>query len=134
VTTTRSVAIAAALTVAVGGCALWSSPPRPSPLLERADRLAQDGSWEGAVVAYGDYLNQHPTGPSARRAATNRDTLRALLSARTELVRLREELARLREDVSRRDGELVRVRQETDRLKADLERLKQVDLKLERRK
>jgi hypothetical protein len=40
----------------------------------------------------------------------------------------------LREDLARRDSDLVRVRQEADRLRTDLERLKQIDLKLERRR
>ena len=124
---------AATLIVTAGGCATWPQV-RSNPMLDRADRLAQEGAWEEAVTAYGEYLTHHPTGAAAPRAAANRDTLRALLTARAELARLREELARLRDDVSRRDSELVRVRQEADRLKADLEKLKQVDLKLERRK
>jgi hypothetical protein len=129
----RPLVAAAALAIAAGGCALWG-PTRGHPMLERADRLAQDGAWEEAASAYGAYVVRYPTGPAVRRAATNRDTLRALLNARAELARLREELARLRDDVARRDGDLARARQETDRLRADLEKLKEVDLKLERRK
>lgn len=121
------------LLVALAGCTIWSSP-RGIALLDRADRLARDGSWEEAVTAYGEYLRHHPREEGAPRAAANRDALRALLTARAEAVRLREELARLREELARRDSDLGRVRQESDRLKADLEKLKQVDLKLERRK
>jgi hypothetical protein len=113
---------------------MWSPPPRKVVMLERADRLAHEGSWEEAVTAYGEYLTSHPTGEAAPRAAASRDTLRALLAARAEAAKLRDELARVREELARRDGDLVRVRQEADRLKADLEKLKQVDLKLERRK
>ena len=137
---TRSprVRVVAVLVVALGGCSTWSPAPSPSPpgvaMLERANRLAREESWEEAVTAYGDYLAYHPAGEAAPRAAASRDSLRALLSARAEAARLREELLRLREELARRDGDLVRVRQEADRLKADLEKLKQVDLKLERRK
>lgn len=124
-----------AVVIALGGCA-WIPHTRNTgaPLLDRADRLARDGSWDEAVIAYNDYLTQYPEAKGAPRATANRDTLRALLSARAELSRLREELTRLREDLNRRDGELVRVRSEADRLKADLEKLKQVDLRLERRR
>jgi hypothetical protein len=97
-------------------------------------RLAHEGPWEEAVTVYGAYLSRHPTGEGAPRAAASRDALRALLTARAEATKLHEDLARLREALARRDTELVRVRQESDRLKADLEHLKQVDLKLERRK
>ena len=122
---------ASLLIVAVGGCA-W--PTRSASTLDRADRLAREGALDDAVMAYGDYLAEHPNGDGAVRAAASRDTLRALLGARSELGRLKDELARLREDLVRRDTELVRVRQEADRLKSDLERLKLIDLKLERRK
>jgi hypothetical protein len=119
--------------VAVAGCATWT-PPRGVVLLDRADRLAREGSWEEAMSAYGEYLRHHPKGDGAPRAAASRDALQALLTVRAEAARLREDLARLREELARRDSDLVRVRQESDRLKTDLEKLKQVDLKLERRK
>jgi hypothetical protein len=126
---------------AVGGCALLPSIQPGSSLLERADRLSREGSFEAAVAAYSEYLAQYPGSEAAPRVRASRDTLRALLSAReelarsqAELVRLREDIARLRDDLARRDHDLVRVRQESERLKTDLERLKQIDLKLERRK
>ena len=130
----RRVIAGGALVVAVGGCASWPLVRTAQPMLENADRLAHEGAWEEAVVAYGEYLAQHPRAEEAPRAAASRDALRALITARAELSKAREELARLREEITRRDGELGRVRQETDRLKRDLEKLKQVDLKLERRK
>ena len=132
-TRARRVLAAAALLVSVTGCAS-RTPSGGVALLERADRLAHEGSWEEAVTVYGAYLSRHPTGEGAPRAAASRDALRALLTARAEAAKLREDLARLREALARRDSELVRVRQESDRLKADLENLKQVDLKLERRR
>ena len=123
----------ATLLVALAGCTAWHSP-RGGALLDRADRLAREGSWEEAVGVYGEYLRHHPRGEGAPRAVANRDALRALLTARAEAARLRHELAQLRDELAQRDSDLVRARRESDRLKADLEQLKQVDLKLERRK
>ena len=126
---------------AAGGCAWLPSMQQGGAQLERADRLSREGSFEGAVAAYNEYLTQYPGSEAAPRVRASRDTLRALLNAReelarsqAELVRLREDLARLRDDLARRDHDLIRVRQESERLKIDLERLKQIDLKLERRK
>jgi hypothetical protein len=139
----RARLVAVMLVAAVGGCA-WSPRWRPDPdvaALERADDLARGGAWEEAVRAYGAYLAQYPDSDMAPRAAASRDTLRALLTARAELVvqrvelaRQRDELLRLREELLRREHDLVRTRQEADRLRTALERLKQIDLKLERRK
>lgn len=135
--------VALVLVAAVGGCA-WVPLKRVSPgaaALERADDLAREGAWEDAVKAYGAYLARYPDVETASRAAASRDTLQALLTARAELAVQRDELARqgaeltrLREELFRRDHDLVRVRQEAERLKTDLECLKQIDLKLERRK
>ena len=126
---------------AAGGCAWLPSMQQGGALLERGDRLSREGSFEGAVAAYNEYLTEYPGSEMAPRVRASRDTLRALLNAReelarsqAELVRLREDLARLRDDLARRDHDLIRVRQESERLKIDLERLKQIDLKLERRK
>jgi len=129
----RRLVATATLLVSMTGCAVWV-PPRGVALLDRADRLAREGAWDDAVTAYGEYLRHHPAAQGAPRAAASRDALRALLTARAEATRLREELWRLQEELAQRDGDLVRVRQESDRLKTDLEKLKQVDLKLERRK
>jgi hypothetical protein len=125
-----TLAVVAALT---GACATWPFA-RGQATLDRADRLAREGAWQEAAAAYDEYLARHPHAASAPRAAASRDTLVALLAARAELVRLRGEFGRLREDLARRDSDLVRVRQEADRLRTDLERLKQIDLKLERRR
>jgi uncharacterized protein (DUF3084 family) len=129
----RRVVAMATLLAVVAGCAA-SSPARGVVLLDRADRLAREGTWDEAVRAYGEYLRHHPEGEGAPRAAASRDALRALLTTRAEAARLREDLTRLREELARRDSDLVRVRQESERLKAGLEKLKQVDLKLERRR
>jgi succinate dehydrogenase/fumarate reductase flavoprotein subunit len=129
----RGLAAVSLLVVAAGGCAGWPLA-RGHDVLERADRLAREGAWEDAAGAYGEYLARFPEAAAAPRAAASRDTLTALLAARAELARLREEIARLRDDLTRRDSDLVRVRQEADKLRADLERLKQIDLKLERRR
>lgn len=123
----------AAMVLSAGGCA-------GGPLavgradLDRADRLAREGAWERAAAAYGDYALRYPHAEAAPRAEASRDTLNALLAARTEVARLRAEMSRLRDDLARRDGDLLRARQEADRLKSDLERLKEIDLKLERRR
>lgn len=124
---------AVVIVLVVGGCARGPSVNGPA-VLDRADRLTREGAWEEAVGAYGVYLERFPHSEAAPRAAASRDTLTALLAARTELRRLREELARLREELARRDSDLVRVRQEADRLRTDLERLKEIDFKLERRR
>ena len=129
----RRLAVLALVTLMLAGCASWPFRSAPSKL-ERADRLAREGAWEQAATAYGEFLARYPTAPEAPRAAASRDTLAALLAARAELNRLREEIGRLRDDVARRDLDLVRVRQEADRLRTDLERLKEIDLKLERRR
>ena len=129
----RSIAAASVLLLAVGGCA-GLPPARGDAALDRADRLAREGAWAEAAGAYGEYLERFPAGAAAPRAAASRDTLTALLAARVELARLREEMARLRDDLARRDSDLVRVRQEAEKLRDDLERLKQIDMKLERRR
>ncbi|HEU4369776.1 MAG TPA: hypothetical protein VFV05_16260 [Methylomirabilota bacterium] len=124
---------ASVIALVAGGCA--AAPVAPGPtVLDRADRLTREGAWEQAAGAYGEYLQRFPESEAAARAAASRDTLTALLAARAELLRLREEISRLRDEVARRDSDLVRVRQEADKLRADLERLKQIDLKLERRR
>lgn len=129
----HGIVAASALMLAAGGCAPWTSP-RGNAALIRADGLVREGAWEQAATAYEQYLKRYPDAEAAPRAASSRDTLTALLGARGELARLREEVERLRENLTRRDEDLVRVRQEADRLRIDLERLKQLDLKLERRR
>jgi hypothetical protein len=60
---------------------------------------------------------------------------------RWELIRLRNEQRRLREELNRREGDLARTREElaarqaeAQRLRDDIERLKQIDLRLERKR
>jgi hypothetical protein len=106
----RAVVGVALVGLVAGGCASWTFWRPGQPLLDRADRLAREGAWEEAAAAYGEFLTRHPHADAAPRAAASRD------------------------DLARRDNDLVRVRQEADRLKTDLERLKQIDLKLERRR
>jgi septal ring factor EnvC (AmiA/AmiB activator) len=136
------------LMVVTAGCASWPLGSGGVALLSRADHQAREGAWEEAVATYDEYLTRYPDASSAPRALESRDTLASMLMARKELTRLRTEvmqlraeLAQLRDDLNRRDGDLVRTRQElatrqaeADRLRADLERLKQIDLRLERRR
>ena len=136
------------LMATTAGCATWSLSDAGSTLLARADHQAREGAWEDAVATYDEYLARYPDASGAPRALQSRDTLAEMLVARNELTRLRAEvvqlraeLAHTRQDLTRREGDLVRTRQElatrqaeADRLRADLERLKQIDLRLERRR
>ena len=136
------------LMATTAGCATWPLGGAGSALLARADHQAREGAWEDAVATYDEYLARYPDASAAPRALQSRDTLAEMLVARNELTRLRAEvlhlradLAQAREDLTRREGDLVRTRQElatrqaeADRLRADLERLKQIDLRLERRR
>jgi predicted Zn-dependent protease len=101
----------------LAGCAPWWPP---ATLLERADRLVQQGDYASAVRTYDELLAKYPDDPAARRALTSRDAVAGLLEARKEL--------------AARDGELTRLRQEVERLREDLENLKKLDLRDERRR
>ena len=142
------------LFVLISGC--MSMPiVGPTLLLTRADRLAREGAWHGAVASYDEFLVRFPDDNAAPRVLESRDTLAAMLLARAELARRREEVDRLRdeltklgeeggwlrEELDRREWDLARARQdlaarqaEAERLRLDIERLKQVDLKLERKR
>lgn len=124
----RRFGVALLLVPLLAGCASGSVWPfaRPPAALARADRLAEQGDYAGAVAAYDEFLAEHAADAEAARVRVSRDTLAAILANREEMARLRQELARLREDLARREGDLAR-------LKADLERLKEIDLRLERR-
>jgi chromosome segregation ATPase len=136
------------LMATTAGCATWPFAGAGTALLSRADHQAREGTWEDAVATYDEYLARYPDASAAPRALETRDTLAAMRVARSELKRLgtevmqlRAELAQVREDMTRREGDLARTRQElatrqaeADRLRADLERLKQIDLRLERRR
>jgi hypothetical protein len=144
--------------------ALSPSPP-PSPaalLLTRADSLLEQGSYEAAMEAYGDFAREYPGDGATPRARATRDLLGSLSATSTEVHRINAEVLRIREqaedserelnqlrrELVARESELNRVRQEladrqaelarlvaeTERLRTDLEKLKNVDLRLERRR
>jgi len=141
---------------AIAGCASSSPPTRPSTvLLGKADRLASQGQYTGALEAYGEIVTKYGETDEAAHARSSRDILTSLLAARAqvarltaemkaheaELARAREQAATAREQGAARDGELSRARQEiarlaaeADRLRTDLENLKKIDIDLERRR
>jgi TolA-binding protein len=138
------------------------APSPSSLLLARADRLLVQGDYDEARRAYGDFASQYPDDGATPRALATRDALDVLAASGEELARINadaaqlrqqiegseRELARLRRDLSARDSEVARVRQElaerqaeltrlsteAEKLRADLEKLKNVDLRLERRR
>lgn len=116
------------------GCATWPFAGPSTTMLAKADRLAADGDYRSAIVAYDAFLAQHSDDSNAPRARASRDAVASVLTTRDEIGRLQQELGRMREELAKRDGDLARVRQEAERLRADLERLKQIDLQLEKRK
>jgi chromosome segregation ATPase len=117
-------------------------------MLAKADRLAADGEYHSAIVAYDAFLARYADDAKAPRARVSRDAVASVLMTRGEIARLQQELVRAREELAKRDGELAkrdgelakrdgelaRLRQEAERLRADLERLKQIDLQMEKRK
>lgn len=141
------VAVAA---LALGGCATawWPFADRATTLLDDGDRLVERGDYERALATYDELLRTYPDSGAARRARGSRHAVQGLVAARAEIARLRgeidardAELQRLRQRLSSREAELGRVRQElgarqaeAERLRADLERLKQIDMRLERRR
>jgi len=118
------------LGVLLAGCAVGPS----TTMLAKADRLAAEGDYRAAVVAYDAFLARYADDAKAPRARGSRDAVTSVLTTRDEIARLQHELARMREELAKREGDLARVRQEAERLRADLERLKQIDLQLEKRK
>jgi hypothetical protein len=139
---TRALA-AALLVVTVAGCASWTWWPfRPAAmLLMRADRAADELRFRQALALYDEFLTRYPDDVEARRALESRDTVAAIVTAREELARLRGELrmreieaGKLRDEVTRLRQELASRQAESDKLRADLERMKELDLKLERRR
>ena len=119
-----------ALVSVASGCA--ASRPATS-LLERADRLVQQGQYQAGMRAYDELVSTYPTDPGAPRALAARDALGSLLAARGDVARLKEELAARDSELGRLKQELQRLQSETERLRADLEALKKIDLKQERR-
>ena len=181
----RAVA-AVGLLALTGGCASWPVVG-PALLAARADEHVREGAWYDAIASYDEFLAQFPEHRAAPRVLENRNTLAAMLTARTELARQRDDVSRLheelmadrsrlrgetaalrselvrlygeqsrlREELLRREGDLARAREamaaregdlarvreamaahqaEVQRLRDDLERLKQIDLKLERKR
>ena len=131
------------LVATVGGCASWTWWPfRPAAmLLMRADRAADELRFRQALVLYDEFLARYPDDVEARRALESRDTVAAIVTARDELARLRGELrqreieaGKLRDEVTRLRQELASRQAESDKLRTDLERMKELDLKLERRR
>ena len=142
---------------ALTGCASWTWwPLRPAAvLLQRANRAADELRFRQALALYDEFLARYPDDMAAPRALESRDTVAAIVTTREELIRLRSELrarelesaklrddaaklrddaAKLREDVTRLRQELASRQAESDKLRADLERMKELDLKLERRR
>jgi chromosome segregation ATPase len=122
------------LGVLLAGCAVGPFAGPSTTMLAKADRLAAEGDYRAAVVAYDAFLAQYADDAKAPRARGSRDAVTSVLTTRDEIARLQQELARMREELAKREGDLARVRQEAERLRADLERLKQIDLQLEKRK
>src|SRR5262249_5942627 len=140
---TRALAIVLLLAATAAGCASWTWWPfRPAAmLLIRADRAADELRFRQARALYDEFLARYPDDVEARRALESRDTVAAIVTTREELARLRGELrareieaGKLRDEVSRLRKELASRQAEGDKLRADLERMKELDLKLERRR
>jgi septal ring factor EnvC (AmiA/AmiB activator) len=141
----RPARVLAVLVVAgtLSGCvtAPWW-PFRPAAmLLARADRAADELRFRQALGFYDEFLTRFPDDPQAGRALEARDTVAAIVTTREELARLRDELHaresdvnRLRDDVAKLRHELTARQAETDKLRSDLERIKQMDLRIERRR
>ena len=126
--------IVAAVPVVLAGCVSGPFAGPSTTMLTKADRLAADGDYRAAIVAYDAFLAQYADDSKAVRARVSRDAVASVLTTRDEIARLQQELARVRDELAKREGDLARVRQEAERLRADLERLKQIDLQLEKRK
>jgi chromosome segregation ATPase len=164
VTPPARVLAALLLAAALGGCAsaTWW-PFRPAAmLLMRADRAADELRFRQALALYDEFLARYPDDVESRRALESRDTVAAIVTTREELARmrgelrarelearkLRDEVNRLRQEMTSRQAESDKLRAESDKLRAesdklraesdklrtDLERMKELDLKLERRR
>jgi chromosome segregation ATPase len=124
--------------------------------------LLVQGDYDQARQAYADFAREYPDVGATPRVLAARDALATLATAREEAVRLDAEVLRLREqtqdtereldrlrrDLGARAAELARVRgelgerqaelarllAEAEQLRTDLEKLKNVDLRLERRR
>ena len=118
----RRARLVPALLLLLAGCASgpgWPFATQSSTLLAKADRLAAQGDYQGAVSVYDQFLAAYGDGGAAPRARMSRETAAAVVATRAEIARLRQELAK-------READLAALRE-------DLERLKQIDLRLEKR-
>jgi hypothetical protein len=126
----NALAALALVVVLASGCTSaqgWPfAPPSPPPLLARADRFVEQGSYEAAVAAYDEFLATHADDGAAPRVRMSRGAAAAVVAARAELAKLKQEIAKLNEELVKREADLTKVRE-------DLERLKQIDLLLEKR-
>jgi hypothetical protein len=127
----NALAALALVVVLASGCTSaqgWPSFVRPSPppLLARADRFVEQGSYEAAVAAYDEFLATNADDGAAPRVRMSRGAAAAVVAARAELAKLKQEIAKLNEELVKREADLTKVRE-------DLERLKQIDLLLEKR-
>ena len=106
------------LLAAIAGCV---SLPLIGPVLlvAQADRQAREGAWEEAVAAYDEYLARFPDDSWAPRVRESRDTLAAMLTAKSELTRRREEVARLSDELAGLQAEGTRLREDGTRLRAE---------------
>jgi len=106
------------LLAAIAGCVSFPILG-PVLLVAQADRQAREGAWEEAVTSYDEYLTRFPDDSGAPRIRESRDTLAAMLTARSELTRRREEVARLRDELAGLQAEGTRLREDGTRLRAE---------------
>jgi hypothetical protein len=106
------------LLATVAGCVSWPIVG-PVILVAKADRQAREGAWQEAVASYDDYLARFPDDSWAPRIRESRDTLAAMLTARSELTRRREEVAKLRDELAGLQDEGTRLREDGTRLRAE---------------
>ena len=117
------------LLAAIAGCV---SLPLIGPviLVAQADRQAREGAWEEAVASYDEYLARFPDDSWAPRIRESRDTLAAMLTARSELTRRREEVAKLSDELAGLQAEGTRLREDGTRLRAEATVLRDEVIKL----
>jgi len=106
------------LLAAIAGCVSFPILG-PVLLVAQADRQAREGAWEEAVTSYDEYLARFPDDSGAPRIRESRDTLAAMLTARSELTRRREEVARLRDELAGLQAEGTRLREDGTRLRVE---------------
>jgi cell division protein FtsB len=134
----RLTALALVLVLA-GGCTSAQGWPfvrplsAPPPLLARADRLVEQGSYEAAVAAYDEFLATHADDGAMPRARMSRGAAAAVVAARAELAKLKQDSAKLTQEIAKLNEELVKREADLTKMREDLERLKQIDLLLEKR-